>query len=159
MIETPRYKGIFTVYDNPWYKTEELELWVRHGKRFEDLPGISILEQMSNILMASQKLAMANAVFPNIDKLVITNQTSTPVDSETSYSGTIYTSVPSDEFYRSANANPYRMGWNITASGANGTWGSFVLITPNGTMINRALAGVTKDAGTAKIVDFQGSVT
>lgn len=125
--------------------------------RLDQLSGLVNYQHVNNILMASQKLLMANAVYPRIDRLVISPDTSNPVDTESSYSA-IYTTSLAEEFARSGNSNPYQVAWNITNPAANGTWGSFILIDANGAMINRALAGVTKTAGTAKLVQFTGSV-
>lgn len=159
MNESLRHKGVFHCWDNPGYNNADLrEMFAEKGilTLAKELPGY---QRVNNILMASQKLLMANSVYPNIDKLVITNQTSVPSDNESSYSGTIYTTVASEEFTRSGNVNPYTVGWNILTDAANGSWGSFILITQAGAMINRALAGVTKNAGTAKLVIFTGSVS
>lgn len=153
-----KHTGIFHVWDNPLSPEETRAVWEAHGLDglFNRLTGY---QRRHNILMAAQKLIMANAVYPRIDKLVITSQTASPNDAETSYTGTIYQTTAADEVLRSGNSNPYQVGWNITASGANGTWGSFVLVDGTGTMINRALAGVTKAANSAKLVIFTGSVT
>lgn len=133
--------------------------WLQREPNFHKIPGLGEPIIVKNLLMASQKLLMANAVYPNIDRLIITNQTGLPSDSETSYSGTIYEADSVDEFTRSGNVNPYTVGWNILSDDANGSWGSFVLVTAAGAMINRALAGVTKTSGTGKLVVFTGSVT
>lgn len=160
LIEKINWQGIFTVYLNPGYTTQELRQWRESGYETVDLPGIEALGQRKNILMSAQKLLMAQAVFPNIDQLVITSQSSTPADTETTYSGTIYTTVDADEYYRSTGGNPAQIGWNITSESANGTWGSFILITSTGSMINRALAGsVTKNSGSNLVVDFTGTVS
>lgn len=170
--EAARHRGIFHTWDNLHYSTEELrdvfDYWQKKPGRDPGtfsptelemiLDGLCNYQKCPNIIMATQKLRMANAVYPNIDRLVITSQTSSPSDTETSYSGEIYTSVASDEFYRSGNANPYQVGFNILNDAANGNWGSFILITSTGEMINRALSGVTKSAGTSKLVMFTGSV-
>jgi hypothetical protein len=158
MIEVIRHTGIFHAWDNPGFDNDELRrMWERGGMK-ELCVRLRNYERRKNILMASQKLLMANAVYPNIDRLAITSQTSTPTDAETSYSGTLYTTQAAEEFTRSGNVNPYTVGWNILSDSANGTWGSFILITNSGAMINRALAGVTKASGTAKLVIFTGSV-
>lgn len=158
MQESFKPYGIFDVFDHDNLTNEQLLDIITWGglHRSRHLRGY---QRVYNTVMATQKLLASNAVWPNIDKLVITNQTGTPSDSETSYIGTIYTTLTTDEFIRSANVNPYQVGWNITASGANGNWGSFITITSSGTMINRALAGVAKQAGTGKLVLFTGSVT
>lgn len=158
MREHAKHIGVFNVWDNPGYDSDEIKTIIqKYG-----LDGLSRKMKaylpIHNLLMASAKLDMANLVYPSIDKLVITSQTTTPVDSETSYSGTIYTTVAADEYYRSGNGNPYQVGWNIQSNSANGNWGSFVLITSTGTMINRAIANVTKTSGTAKLVLFTGTV-
>ena len=158
MNENAQYVGIFSVFTNKHYTTEALRQWCESGRRIEDLVGVELVDISRNILMADRKQAMANAVYPNIDRLVITSQTSTPEDTETGYSGTMYTTVTADEFSRSASGNPYTVQWNITTDTANGNWGSFILIDSGGSMINRALAGVTKASGTSKIVQFTGSV-
>lgn len=158
LTERAEYVGIFEIYDNPGYETDYLRCWCRDGNDILDLPGVSLERTDKNIIMAAQKLLMANAVYPRIDRLVITSQTATPVDSETSYSGTIYTSVLADEFSRSNEGNPYQVQWNITSDSANGTWSSLILITAGGEMINRALTSMTKISGTTKIVQFTGSV-
>lgn len=152
MIEAPKYNGVFGVWTYPIGLTEdELKEWRRHDRVILD-------SCATNILMATQKALMAAAVYPNIDRLVITTQTSTPQDNETSYSGTIYTTTASDEFSRSGGGNPYTVAWNITSNTANGSWGSFVLIDSAGNMINRALAGVSKSSGQGKIIQFTGRV-
>lgn len=158
IVEIPKHQGVFTVFDHPGYSTEWLKHWTEMGNPIEKINGLKICKVATNLIMASQKLLMAQAVYPNIDRLVITNQTTTPADTETSYSGTIYTTVAGDEFFRSDETNPYQVAWSITTDSANGNWGSFVLITSTGAMINRALAGVTKLSGTGKIVQFTGSV-
>lgn len=122
------------------------------------MPGIKWVASYNNLLMASQKLKMAQAVYPNIDRLVITSQTTAPADNETAYTGVIYTSTPADEFSRNDNQNPAIIQWNITAEAANGPWGSFILIDSTGNMINRALAGITKASNTNKIIQFTGRV-
>ena len=159
MNEQHRHVGIFHCFDNPWLGNDDLNaIMAEFGLAgFEKY--LKNYQRRPNILMATQKLAMANAVYPNIDHLVITSQTTTPQDNETSYSGTIYTTGASEEFTRSGNVNPYTVGWNILSDSANGTWGSFVLATQAGAMINRALAGISKTSGTAKLIVFTGTVT
>jgi hypothetical protein len=157
MNETAQFIGTFDCWDNPGYDADYLRRWMEAGKPLGELPGISGNGPVFNLLMASQKLLMANAVYPGIDRLVISGDTSLPIDSETSYTAA-YTTGEAEEFYRSGNGNPYQVAWNITSSSANGTWGSFILVDAGGAMINRALAGVTKTAGTAKLVQFTGSV-
>lgn len=153
------YKGTFTTADLPADADERMVgRLLRDGHSLEDL-GLPNTQIVHNVIMDTFKLAAVTAVYGQIDKLRITNQTTTPASSETSSSGTIYTTVAPDEYYRSAVANPYRVGWQIRDSAANGTWGSLILLDAVGNMINRALAGVTKTAGVIKIVDFQGSVT
>lgn len=159
MIESVLWNGVFSVYTNPGYSTEELNELTRAGIPFTQIDGLELIETRPNLLMAAQKLAMANQVFPAIDKLVITSQSTPPVDTETSYSGTIYTTVAADEFGRSGNGNPYTVSWNLGPSTANGTWGSFILINSDGAMINRALANIVKATGSRKIVHFEGSVS
>lgn len=160
LTENIRWEGIFLVYENPCYTTEELKEWRASGREVSELPFIKPIGRRKNLLMASQKLLMAQAVFPNIDSLVITSQTSSPADTETTYSGTIYTASSTEEYYRSTSSNPAQIGWNITSESANGTWGSFILITSTGAMINRALAGsVTKSSGSNLVVDFTGTVS
>lgn len=160
MNETPKHIGRFDVfgYDiNPNFDVNELGYWVDYD--FDKLPGFSKLATCHNLLMAPQKLAMANAVYPSIATLVITNQTTSPVDTETAPGGaTIYTTLPADEYLRSADGNPYQVGWNIISDSANGTWGSFCLLNGSGQLINRALAGITKNAGQGRLVLFTGSV-
>lgn len=158
--ETARHTGVFTVFDNTGYTTEELRVILRAGVNPYGLAYLTRADQRPNILMAAMKQAMARAVYPLIDGLVLTSQTATPVDTETTWAGQIYATVASDEVTRGADGdNPYQVGWNIISDAANGTWGSFVLRTSAGVMINRALAGVTKTSGAAKLVIFNGSVT
>lgn len=159
MNEALRHIGIFHTWDNPGYSTDELRRWMANGKDFRDLPDLLNYQQAKNLLMASQKLLMANSVYPNIATLAITSQTSIPSDDETSYTGLIYTAGQAQEFTRSGRVNPYTVGWNINSTMANGNWGSFILLDSNGQMINRALAGVTKTSNTSKLVVFTGSVT
>lgn len=158
MDEKPQYIGVFTVFDSTEIPTEELQEWCI-DRPLAEYPGLKMVSAHQNILMASQKTLMANAVYPNISKLVITSQTTTPQDNETSYSGLIYQTVAADEFSRSGGGNPYNIAWNITSNSANGVWGSFILVTSGGSMINRALAGVSKSSGQGRIVQFSGSVT
>ena len=158
MNETIKHTGIFHVYDHPGYDTEVLRDWLNQGLSPLLLPGVDNYQRRPNIIMAAQKLLMANAVYPTITSLAITSQTSTPTDSETEYTGLIYQAGVSQEFTRSGNTNPYTVGWNILSDDANGTWGSFILLNETGAMINRALAGVSKSSGTAKLVIFTGSV-
>lgn len=158
MNEAIRHIGIFHAWDNPGYSTDELRRWMANGKDFRDLPDLLNYQQARNLLMASQKLIMANMVYPTIDRLVITSQTGVPSDNETSYSGLIYTAGSTEEFTRTGGVNPYTVGWNINSPSANGTWGSFVLINSDGQMLNRAIAGVTKNSNTSKLIVFTGSV-
>lgn len=158
MNEIAEHLGTFHAWDHPRLSNEQLKDLFTWGDRHLNR-WLWNYKRCPNILMATQKLAMANAVYPSIDRLVITSQTATPQDNETSYSGTIYTTVAADEFTRSGNANPYTVGWNILDDDANGSWGSFILVTEAGAMINRALAGVSKTTGTAKLIIFTGSVT
>lgn len=159
MNELLRHTGIFRIWDNPGWSTELLREWISRGFAPHEIPGLGEPVVVKNLLMASQKLLMATAVYPTIDRLIITSQTGLPVDSETSYSGTLYETSPGEEITRSGNVNPYTVGWSIQDDAANGSWGSFVLVTSTGAMINRALAGVTKTSGTAKLVMFTGEVT
>lgn len=159
MIEAVRHIGLFEVYHNAKHSEDTLRSWLADGRRLQDLDGLILEAQCKNLLMSAQKLLMAQSVYPNIDKLVITSQTAAPSDDETSYSGTIYTTVAADELARSLSTeNPYTVQWNLTTESANGVWGSFVLITSGGVMINRALAGITKLSGQSKIITFTGSV-
>lgn len=159
MNEFGKHIGIFHIWDNPGYTTDQIREWLARGHALESLQGLGQPQVVKNILMASQKLAMSNAVYPNIDHLVITSQTGIPSDSETSYSGVLYETDLSEEFTRSGNENPFIVGWNVLDDGANGSWGSFILVDSGGNMINRALAGVTKTSGTGKLVVFTGTVT
>jgi hypothetical protein len=158
MREHASHTGTFRIYDNPGYSLKQLRQWLSEGRPLDALIGFRSPIVKKNLLMASQKLAMANAVYPAIDRLIITSQTAPPVDSETSYTGVIYEAGASEEAQRTPG-NPYQVMWSIVSSDANGNWGSFVLVDAAGNMINRALAGVTKQANTGKIVTFTGSVT
>lgn len=159
MNQTLQYQGIFTAADLPADADERMiRRLLRDGVPLSEL-GLPNTQEIRNIIMDAYKLAAVTAVYGQIDRLAITSQTSTPSSSETSYSGALYTTAVADEYYRSGLTNPYRVGWQIRDASANGTWGSMILITSTGSMINRALAGVTKTAGVVKIVDFQGSVT
>jgi len=111
-----------------------------------------------NTLMATFKERMSQAVYPLIERLVITNQTSTPVDNETSFDGVIYQTSTADEFSRSGPTNPFVVAWNIPPTVANGAWGSFVTIDAAGNLINRALAGYVKRSGESVIVEFTGRI-
>jgi hypothetical protein len=156
MTEQPTHQGVFRVYDTVDRTITYLRMLMSEG--YKPLSLATLAAECPNLLMASQKLLMANAVYPRIDRLIITNQTGTPVDTETTYNGVIYTATSNVEFFR-APGNPYRVAWAIPANVANGNWGSFVLVDEAGAMINRALAGITKAAGTAKIVEFEGRVS
>jgi hypothetical protein len=162
MIETPRYKGRFDVWSHPGFSTSRIAFYAREygpDPAFWPVGPFTHDGPVFNLLMASQKLLMAQAVFPNVDHLVITNQTTDPVDTETATGGTtIYSTVSTEEYMRSGNVNPYQVGFNIITDSANGTWGSFCLVTAAGVLINRALAGVTKTAGQGKLVLFTGTV-
>ncbi len=160
MNEILQHVGMFEIWDGvPGWDTARIRAWLARGNPFERIPGISQPQVAKNLLMASQKLAMANAVYPTIDHLVITSQTTLPSDSETSYSGVIYEADASLEITRSEDGNPYKVGWNIQDDLANGIWGSFILVKADGSMINRALAGITKISGQSKWVVFTGLVT
>jgi len=155
MQENPKHTGRFDVFEHPGYSTEELRGLIAA----DHLDKITKVATCHNLLMAAQKLAMATAVYPTIATLVITNQSTSPVDTETAPGAVvIYTTVAVDEYLRSAAGNPYQVGWNIINDSANGTWGSFCLLTASGVLINRALAGVTKNAGQGRLVLFTGSV-
>jgi hypothetical protein len=158
MRERAKHIGIFRMWDVPG-EVDSRALWYsyHHNIDLAEVLGDPTIRQ--NLLMANQKLAMAAAVYPNIDRLVITSQITAPNDSETSYSGALYTTTSVDEFFRSGISNPYRISWKITSSTANGPWGSLILIDASGNMINRALAGTSKLAGVTKIVDFTGRVS
>ena len=155
------YKGVFDVYENTMnLSSDELRQYMAEGVDIVKIPGTCLVGPKPNVLMQAQKIKMAQAVYPAIDRLIITNQTSTPSDTETGYTGAIYTSVETDEFYRSGpSQNPYQIAWNINADSANGAWGSFVLVDAFGSMINRALAGITKNSSTSILVQFSGLVT
>lgn len=159
LVESAQWIGLFGTYLNPGYSRDEVNAALDKGLVLADLPGVVQIETQKNILMASQKLAMAGQVYPKIERLVITSQTTSPSDTETAYSGTIYTSVDADEYYRTGNTNPYQVVWNIASAAANGAWGSYICIDALGQMINRALTGgVTKSPGSNIIVEFTGSV-
>jgi hypothetical protein len=153
-----QFKGVFHVLDNPGYETRELSQWVEKGNLLTALPGLRLAKICPNSIMAYWKREAAEAVFSKIDHLKITNQTALPTDTEETYSGLIYSTKPTEEYFRSGNENPYQVGWNILSDDANGTWGSFVLVDAGGRMINRALAGISKTSGVGKIVYFTGTV-
>lgn len=159
-IEKSKSKGVFSVYEvDDECNLEELKSWMQSGHSIESFPGTQFIRSDRNILMSSLKLAALNTIYGSADHLVITNQTSTPVESETSYSGTIYSTVENDEFFRSLSTNPIRIAWIIGPSSGIGTWGSYILVDSANTMINRALTGgVTKSNGQTLIVEFQGSL-
>jgi len=160
MKEIAKHAGIFHVWDVvPGWDMSHLRDWLARGNAFYSIPGIGAPCVVKNILMATQKTAMANAVYPTIDHLVITSQTNPPSDSETGYTGVLYETDSSIEINRSEEGNPFVVGWKIPVDDANGTWGSFILVNSDGDMINRALAGVTKTSGQEKWVVFTGSVT
>lgn len=163
VIQTARHVGIFNAYDHPGYTTEELRRWVKSGRHYLDLPAITHIKKCPNTLTSTVKLMMSNAVYPYINKLVLTSKATVPVDTETGYDQEDYIAEfgEASEFLRSPNQNPYTVGWNISTNNANGLWGSFLLFgdfSGDKKMINRALAGVTKQAGQAKLVVFTGSV-
>jgi len=151
--------GLFSVYQHNLADLYSVKIALRHGVPLAKVPGLELIGHDTNIVMASRKLAMATLVYSTIANLVITSQTSQPTDSETEYSGALYTTTEADEFYRSGNTNPCQIAWNITSSAANGPWGSYVCIDGAGAMINRALTGgVSKSSGSNIIVEFNGSV-
>jgi hypothetical protein len=158
ITEQACHLGIFYVWDHNFLTNKELSDLIACGDKADYNHYLTGYKECPNIIMASQKLLMANAVYPTIDRLVITSQSGVPVDTETSYTDTIYTTNVAEESLRSGSVNPYQVGWNIRSASANGAWGSFVLINSSGGMINRALAGVTKSANSAKLVIFTGRV-
>lgn len=161
MIQPIQFQGVFTIADLPDHVDMNIvKMCMEAGYNLEDLPyRLPNLQKVYNVVMDTYRLEAVEAVYHQIDKLVITTQTSQPSSSETSYSGTKYTTIATDIYYRSGITNPYRIGFQIRDAAANGSWGSFVLIDQNGVMINRALANTSKAAGAAKIVDFQGTVS
>lgn len=159
LIEQVRFVGRFDVWDHPGYSTEFLRRYMEENlEGLFTLPGMKASKPVFNVVMAAQKQIAGEYVYSTIDHLVITDQTDTPADNETDWTGTIYTTSTAEEYYRSAGGNPYQVGWNITSSSANGTWGSFVCVTSTGAVINRSLAGTSKASGEGKIVMFSGSV-
>lgn len=161
MDERLSYMGLFQAYTHqlgPSTLKNALSL-IKQGWQPEEV-GLKTVKLTTNTLMADFKRQMAALVFPKIDRLVITNQTSTPQDNEAVYSGVIYSAGPDEELSRSVGeVNPFSVAWNITSNDANGNWGSFILIDGGGNMINRALAGITKTANQNIVVEFTGSVT
>lgn len=161
MIQKVQFRGVFTIADLPDHV--DLDIVSRcfdAGLQMEDLPWrLPNLQRIENVVMDSYRLKAVEAVYHQIDRLVITTQTTQPSSAETEYTGTKYTTVATDIYYRSGISNPYRIGFQVRDPAANGSWGSFVLIDSNGVMINRALANTSKTAGAAKIVDFQGTVS
>lgn len=156
MIELAKHSGHFIVAEHNIQDESRLKNWLKQGVPLRRIPGIRSVRIVKNTLMATRKLAMVNAVYPLIDRLVITANTAIPVDTESAYTS-FYTTGALEEFYR-APGNPYQIAWNISNAAANGNWGSFVLIDAAGAMINRALAGITKASGTTKLILFEGSV-
>lgn len=121
MNQTLQYQGIFTAADLPADADERMiRRLLRDGVPLSDL-GLPNTQEIRNIIMDAYKLAAVTAVYGQIDRLAITSQTSTPSSSETSYSGTLYTTAVADEYYRSGLTNPYRVGWQIRDASANGT--------------------------------------
>jgi hypothetical protein len=156
-------KNVFSSFAHSLTDEEALGRWQEYqafkekGRRPFEF-GFEALTFGNNTLMQRFKKEMAEAVFTKIDRLVITSQNTPAQDNEDTYTGALYTTSTADEFSRSVDGNPYSVAWNIPAGSATGAWGSYVLITSGGLMINRALAGISKGANASVIVEFTGSV-
>jgi hypothetical protein len=155
MNEALIWTGLFDCWDHNLTNSQLRDLMTR--PRWEKSRWLSNHEPRKNLLMAVHKLAMANLIFPTIDHLVITADTTAPRDTESTYTA-FYETSPSEVTLEALNTNPAQMAWNIQSASANGTWGSFILVNEYGEMINRALALVTKSANTRKLVQFTGRV-
>jgi hypothetical protein len=157
MLDQLEWKGLYRIFDNPGHETDYLRFLVQKGHDLSDF--CQQTDEFENTVMSSYKQIMLDSSFGLAENLVITSQTFTPADNETGYTGVKYISTPADIIYKTQGTNPFSMGFNIRNSFANGDWGSLILVTASGQMINRALANTKKETGKAKIIDFRGLIT
>lgn len=150
--------GRFTWLDVSPDLLPDVKKWLEYGNPLSTFLWGKPTGQADNILMDAYLLAAVEATYQKIDRLVITNQTSSPQSNETGYTGALYTTIAGDEFFRSPLQRPYRIAWTIGSTSGNGNWGSYCLIDANGNLINRAIANTSKKGGTSRVIEFEGTV-
>lgn len=128
------------------------------GKSFSDYPGCKVLDTFKNLVMARWKDQYTIDLWNQATRLLITNQTSAPIPTETTpQSGIIHTITSEWETNRIV-ANPYYISYGITAPEADGQWGSLCWITESGDLINRVRTAIRKDSGKILFLELKASI-
>ena len=161
MNEELQLKNLVTIADFPADQVtfEDLKELSRSGKSLSDYPGCNILGTFQNLVMARWKDQYTLDLWDQATKVLITNQTSAPIPTETTpTSGIIYT-VTSDWETNRIRGNPYHIAYGITAPEADGQWGSLCWVTESGDLMNRVRTPIRKDSGKILFLELKARIT
>lgn len=117
-----------------------------------------LLGKFKNLVMAHWKDEYNIDLWNQAITLLITNQTSAPIPTETTpQTGIIHTITAEWETNRIVG-NPYYISYGITAPEADGQWGSLCWVTESGELINRVRTAIRKDSGKILFLELKASI-
>lgn len=158
MNETLMHKNIITIAELPSDKYSVSDL---DGLISEDMPKIKdckILGVFQNLIMDVWKNHMAIDLWDRAFKVLITNQTSAPVATETIPSSGIIHTITQEWETNRIRSNPYSIAYGITAKEADGQWGSLIWATEDNQMINRVRTSIRKDSGKIVFLEIRATI-
>lgn len=131
---------------------------IHSGKSLLDYTGCKIHGNFKNLVMARWKDEYNTELWNQATKLIITNQTSAPIPTETTPQTGIIHTITSDWETNRISGNPYYISYGITAKEADGQWGSLCWITQSGELINRVRTTIRKDSGKILFLELKASI-
>lgn len=144
-----------------YYSFEDLKLIskeIHKGKSLSDYSGCKILGTFKNLVMARWKDEYNIDLWNQATRLLITNQTSAPIPTETTPQTGIIHTITSEWETNRIVGNPYYISYGITAPEADGQWGSLCWITESGELINRVRTAIRKDSGKILFLELKAVI-
>ncbi|MEW5971571.1 MAG: hypothetical protein AB1706_17105 [Pseudomonadota bacterium] len=160
--EDSKFNNIISIatYPTGKFSLEEIKMMAELIADGADIKAFDwkVLGSFKNRVMDAVKLSMLTTLWDSATKLLVTNQTTSPVGDETTpMTGIIYTATSNQEVLRRV-ANPYRICYQITDETANGLWGSLVWTTSADSQINRVRVPIQKPIGKSVFIELRAQL-
>lgn len=162
ILEENKFENYISVATYPTGKFSQDELrtmaeLIADGVNFDTFAW-KVLGHYKNRVMDARKNTMLINLWDAATKLLVTNQTTSPLGNEsTPTTGIIYTATSSQEMLRRVS-NPYRICYQITDNSANGLWGSLVWTDSSDLIINRVRVPIQKVAGKSVFIELRAQL-
>lgn len=162
MEETITNENIITIAEFPkelgFSYLKYVAKGIANGADIKDFSGCIVLGTFKNLVMARWKDEYNIDLWNQATRLLITNQTSAPIPTETTPQTGIIHTITSEWETNRIVGNPYYISYGITAPEADGQWGSLCWITESGELINRVRTAIRKDSGKILFLELKATI-